>query len=86
MNLRYAPVLALAGWYLMVPPMDDNHKIHSNLPLSQWQMIDSFDSAQECKAVLGEMWTRANNQGGWRKERMDASQCYSNSDPRLKGQ
>jgi len=31
------------------------------------------------------MWTTANNQGGWRKERMEASHCYSTDDPRLKG-
>jgi hypothetical protein len=44
MNPRHAAALALVGWYLMVPPMYQHHEIDDKAPLSQWRIIQSFDT------------------------------------------
>jgi hypothetical protein len=50
MKLRHASTLALVGWYLMIPPWSrDNHAPISGAPMSQWQIEDSFDSADNCR-------------------------------------
>ena len=47
MNPRHAAVLALVGWYLMVPPSSD---LATRLePLYQSFQIGSFDSANACE-------------------------------------
>jgi len=54
MKLRHAAVLALVGWYLMMPPyrtwkeaggLDDP-------PLSLWIQEGQFDTATECQQAL----------------------------------
>jgi hypothetical protein len=64
MNFRHAAALALVGWYLMVPPpqsppaalatnidaINAYRRMPQRLPLSQWNMIESFDSDEDCRA------------------------------------
>jgi hypothetical protein len=53
MNLRHAAALSLVGWYLMISP--DGPTLNSPItwqphaPLWQWQIVDVFDTAAECK-------------------------------------
>jgi hypothetical protein len=51
MNVRHAAALALTGWYLMayVPGSHWDKPIGWKPPLSQWQIMGSYDSAQACK-------------------------------------
>ena len=52
--LATAPsVSAATGWYLIVPPRDNNDllKILDSKPLSQWTQQGAYDSASECEAV-----------------------------------
>jgi len=49
MKSRHAAALALVGWYLMIPPMGLHVEVEYNAPLSQWDMMGSFDSADECE-------------------------------------
>lgn len=55
MKIPHSVALALVGWYLMVPP-DSNDKAAAiataNYDYSQWETIDSFDSAADCQSVL----------------------------------
>jgi hypothetical protein len=51
MNLRHAAMLALVGWYLMVPPYNDNFVVNTHAPLSQWQVFQAYDDAFACNAV-----------------------------------
>jgi hypothetical protein len=39
---------ALAGWYLMSPPIVDQ-VVHNEAPLSQWRSMSSYDTAMECE-------------------------------------
>ena len=50
MRFRRAAALALAGWYLMVPPTVKNAgwQIDENAPLSRWKIEGSYDSADSC--------------------------------------
>ena len=53
MKPRHAATLALVGWYLMVPPHDpDGQHANPKGPLSQWHILASFDSADECQKRL----------------------------------
>jgi len=56
MEPRYAAVLALVGWYLMMPPRanDDAFRPDTTAPLKDWIHVDSFDSAKECSQALAE--------------------------------
>jgi len=48
-RLHHAAALAFVGWYLMVPPYsqgDFNEHAH----LSDWKIINSFDTAKECRS------------------------------------
>jgi hypothetical protein len=58
MNFRHAALLALVGWYLMVPPQETRQAWNwhlSNPSFSQWNMVDLFDRAKECKEVRNKM-------------------------------
>jgi len=51
MKPRHAAALALIGWYLMAPPMDQQtHKVKLDAPLSEFMVWKSFDTARECEA------------------------------------
>jgi hypothetical protein len=48
MNFRHAAVLALVGWYLIMPPFGKDGKVDLKAPLARWEQADSFDSAEAC--------------------------------------
>jgi hypothetical protein len=68
-KLRHAAAFALAGWYLMVPPV--NHpwtrdiwhwfdarvaitdKCNPDAPLSEWKQDGEFERVSECQAEQG---------------------------------
>lgn len=52
MNLRHTAALALIGWYLMLPPVNDDNKVIADAPLWKWNQSVSFDSANECERTL----------------------------------
>jgi hypothetical protein len=77
MKPRHAAALALVGWYLMVPPSE-----HVNLPISRWNHIASFDTADKCEA------DRVNSEKGNRDDPAKhklilLSECIASDDPRL---
>lgn len=49
MTLRDAAALALVGWYLMLPPIQNDSWPNTDAPLSQWSIGGSFDTAKECQ-------------------------------------
>ena len=59
MNLSRAAALALLGWYLMVPPIDDINGVQYEAPLSKWSISHVFDSAAECESVENKWYARA---------------------------
>jgi hypothetical protein len=51
-NARHGAALALAGWYLMMPPIS-GRTVDPNAPLATWHVFQSFDSVKECERVHG---------------------------------
>jgi hypothetical protein len=95
MNRGRAALLALFGWYLMVPPP----VVHNRLPvdleahLSEWRLFSTHDSAAECeqglvafyKAAKAELLAHpADESDRTRFYQLESSQCVSSDDPRLK--
>ncbi len=52
MKLRHAAALALAGWYLMAPPLNVGGKVDVEMPFRKWTQLATFDSAPDCQKAL----------------------------------
>lgn len=92
---RHAAVLALAVWYLLVPP----HRIcagcshyfqpdRPNASLDKWEKVHTYDTATKCKEGL--LWYQK-KAGGWKLLKRPRvpyistyGQCIASDDPRLK--
>ena len=99
-----AAALALVGWYLMLPPLRppqsvrwSDGKAHFDqlppAPLSQWTIVDSFDSARECRKgrdkllndrVLFGSSPKITVNDEIRIEQVYNARCIASDDPRLK--
>ena len=58
MNLRHTAGLALVGWCLMLPPLAGEVKpriphrtVALSAPLSQWCLVQCFDTAEKCDGM-----------------------------------
>jgi hypothetical protein len=88
MKPRHAVALVLVGWYLMVPPMDNQARNYATVPIKYWHLIRAFDSAKECEEFVEQFAAKARFRGEWYgvlKERTLSSRCVSTDDPRLEG-
>jgi hypothetical protein len=52
MKPRHAAALAIAAWYLMIPPINAHNKVDAHAPMSKWKKGVSFDSEKECDESL----------------------------------
>src|SRR5262245_22527409 len=52
MKARHAAALALVGWYLMAPPYDRKGNIENHASLGEWDLLQAYDSAAECRTAL----------------------------------
>ncbi|MGA9721417.1 MAG: hypothetical protein WBQ86_03085 [Candidatus Binatus sp.] len=93
MKCRHAAALALVGWYLMVPPYD-MIRMPQALPLSKWNISQSFDSADECEELKNAWQSKiakaAHGDAGLSKKitvgdvySYSRSVCIATDDPRL---
>ncbi len=95
MNTRHA-VLALLGWYLMVPT-----DLSQSPPISGWEHYGSYDTAKECDSAKDQLEADAVNDErangclinvvpsssahcAYEFARENAH-CFATDDPRLKG-
>ncbi|HTW88962.1 MAG TPA: hypothetical protein VMD75_13250 [Candidatus Binataceae bacterium] len=51
MKLSHLAALGLAGWYLMVPPIQ-NGQLNLRAPLNQWRIDSSYDGQDDCQEVI----------------------------------
>jgi hypothetical protein len=93
MKLRHVATLALVGWYLMLPPFDDDPDIPTK-PLSVWHSSGAYDSAAACETAKEDIERKTANfslsHPNSKSADRDASrwsnaQCIASDDPRLKG-
>jgi hypothetical protein len=84
MKPRHAAVLALVGWYLLVPPLRHSG-FDDSAPLSKWWAYKNFDTAADCANGLEEMSHRsekyAREHGS--KDTSHKNRCIASDDPRL---
>ena len=59
MKLPHAAALAVIGWYLMVPPVQDKDGVQYNAPIAKWGIQHVFDSAMECDVAMQRWRSRA---------------------------
>jgi hypothetical protein len=90
MKLPHPAVLALVGWYLMVPPIVDGRAV-IDAPVSRWIVNTPFDSASECdkaQAILVRGGKRDFDKNPFGTNAVAMSftqaQCIASDDPRLK--
>lgn len=82
MSCRHAAVLALVGWYLIIPPVRGGAQPDTQAPISAWTVFRKFDSAAACREWKLKLETQARRAGkyGPRPDFM----CVASDDPRLK--
>jgi len=99
MKLRHAAALALAGWYLIVPPTGRNLRVGLAAPLSQWTTVGTFNSAGDCESgkrkglpLLEKRIKEKAGKAGVAAHDSDVQiiaglslRCVASDDPRLKG-
>jgi hypothetical protein len=56
MKTYHVAALALLGWYLMAPPYSwPYNQGELSAPLSEWKILQRFDTATACESSLQEM-------------------------------
>ena len=92
MKPRHAAVLALVGWYLMLPPTHGGFShFYTDEPLSKWCRADYSETLDGCRqrqrqriqelvAADQKETPRLKDAAYWTK-----GQCVAEDDPRLKG-
>jgi len=96
MKVRHAAMLALIGWYLIIPPLVDTpYKIDTEAPLANWKIYQTFDTSKECDKSLAAAKAKyeptASAPLGTIKKgsrafalQMTFAECISSSNPSLK--
>jgi hypothetical protein len=83
MKLHHTAALAVAGWYLIMPPLGSDGRRDDSAPLPQWKIRGSFDTAVECVDALAEQL--GSDLPEMVRQTILASRCISTDDPQLKG-
>ncbi len=88
MKARNATALVLyCGWYLLgAPPRTTGQMSATSAPVSQWTVLDVFDTERDCRDGEREQLnlTKKSTQGQARTpERPGGLKCISTDDPRL---
>lgn len=88
MTARVA-ALALVGWYLIIPSSTLPPNVAYKKPLSKWQIVRSFDAADDCQDFLATFFEDSRQKQGLNllepayRDYMFA-ECVATDDPRLK--
>ena len=91
MSFRHAAMLALVGWYLMLPPMGSVESrrnpstgfyvAYSRQPLDTWEIAGSYGTAAQCDRALEQANQLARQNC---PECSAVAACIAADDPRLK--
>lgn len=82
MSLRHVAAFALAGWYLMMPPIGKDGFPDTHAPLREWTIVGSFDSADDCEGTYVRLSNKP-QKGRVNKLLVQADTCIATDDPRL---
>ncbi|MGA9725219.1 MAG: hypothetical protein WBQ86_22380 [Candidatus Binatus sp.] len=82
MKPRHAALLALVGWYLMVPI-----KNHLDAPMRYWSLFENYPSTKECSEAQAALLKESKDPDSKIHRFTDEiamSECIASHDPRLK--
>jgi hypothetical protein len=100
---RHVAAVAVLGWLLMMPPDSGKapHSVDSEVPLSRWIVVSSFDTSENCEKTLaalqnkeedpvdldktGRLKRLKKNDAALGKARAINAACVASDDFRLKG-
>jgi hypothetical protein len=94
MKPHHAAALALAAWFLMMPPpkpVGDHFVTNFTAPLSKWTRVRRFEEQSQCETVRASYQKKPTGNlvimlGAQQAQATTkASQCVASDDPRLKG-
>jgi hypothetical protein len=95
MRLRHAAALALVGWYLMLPPVNqDTASVDSKAAVVHWTKLDGkYETEKACAKALSDhnpLIEAIDGSGYARAKKVQAelvsdAQCIDENDPRFKG-
>jgi hypothetical protein len=77
MKLHHAAALAFVAWYLMLPPPNLYGQRLAFEPLSDWKLIDEFDSESACRQMRARLIERMPG------TEIDTARCVPSDDPNL---
>ncbi len=97
--MKFRHAVALAGWYLIVPPAGRTARVGLAMPLSQWTTVGAFDSAAKCESgkrkglpLIEKRIKKNAEKAGAPAHDSDVQllaqsllRCVASDDPRLKG-
>ena len=69
MMTRHVAALALAAWFLILPPAAPSGKRMTDAPLLDWKRVDGFDSESTCLQMRAKLIERM------RGTRIDTALC-----------
>jgi len=55
MKPRHTAVVTLVGWYLIAPPLTGSSGIATQAPPTQWTVIGSYPSEEQCRQAKHNM-------------------------------
>jgi hypothetical protein len=77
MKLQHAPGFALVVWYLILPPPAPFGRRLTYEPLSDWKLIEKFDSNRTCQEMRSKLIDLM------RGTAIDTARCVPADDPDL---
>ena len=94
MKLHHAAALALAAWFLMMPPpkpVGDHFVTNFSAPLFKWTRVRRFEDQSQCETTREAYQQKPTGNlvimlgAAEAQATTEASQCVAADDPRLKG-
>ena len=77
----------LLAWYALIPPLVGG-AVALQAPLSQWEQVRAFDSAEACEkqmtAYARQVAEQTDNAARTRYRQVEYVRCVAASDPRLR--
>jgi hypothetical protein len=77
MKLQHAAGLVLVAWYLMLPPPTSLGERLIYEPLSEWKLIDEFESESVCRKMRAKLIEQMS------RTAIDTARCVPADDPGL---
>jgi hypothetical protein len=86
LKLRHAVLLGMGivGWYLVMPPLKPPNGFDLKAPISQWDILQSFDVGEDCEQTKMILATENKGKPDATSARVPFGHCIAACDPRLK--